>query len=164
MVLQVGLGLCGLRREPVYCLPNSTGSNLLTCFLTESAGEEEYWKWIYPSLDPFERLCLAHKSWMLATTFDDPPFEKGIMWSKWRLSLEPHCWHRPLSLAKTSRITSPGISRLWTKSILPCWLGSESKFGRKRNFWTFRAPSNFSKVSTRSYRPMSTQTPFLIFR
>ena len=36
----------------------------------------------YSILSRLEILCLAHSIWIFSATKDEPPFEKGIMWSK----------------------------------------------------------------------------------
>src|SRR5205823_1307685 len=70
----------------------------------------------YSMRSDLARLWRAQRSWTFSATIDDPPLEKGRMWSKWRLSPLPHATHCPRSRFQTASFTSDGITRLCSRS------------------------------------------------
>ena len=73
----------------------------------------------------FSRLCREHKICMFFASFEEPPSEYGITWSKCRLFLLPHRMQLPLSRFQTSILTAAGITLSW--SILAS--GNVARFG-----------------------------------
>ena len=58
----------------------------------------------YSILSCFSRLCFEHRIWMFLASFEEPPSEYGMIWSKCRFSLVPHFTQEPLSRFHTSSI------------------------------------------------------------
>src|SRR5262249_44062935 len=69
------------------------------------------WRASYSILSRLARLWRPHSIWILTGSFEEPPFEYGIMWSKWSPEVEQHLTQRPLSRFHTSSFTQLGISR-----------------------------------------------------
>ena len=50
---------------------------------------------------------------MLSAVLEAPPLEKGMMWSKWRFTVDPHLAHLPPSRFQTSSLTQVGMILRW---------------------------------------------------
>ena len=103
----------GLASHQVCCLARGWGRRAVRdMYLRATWVPSRYssWRQNGTSYAPLRRLHDPHRSWMLLTVFV-PPRDHGILWSKWRSSVAPHCTHLPWSRTVTAILTSCGMTR-----------------------------------------------------